>query len=1207
MPILKINFQTIFLNLFQKRFCLLSFFFLSIASQIFSQTTNSLTGIINTYTPVTAVSTCSIDVVDASSFFVGSRVVIMQMRGASIDTSNTASFGDVLNLNNCGNFEFCHVSAIIGNTIFLTSALQRSYDVSGAVQLIKVPQFTNATIDGPITCPTWNGSTGGVIILECSGTLTFNDNMNARGKGFILGNVSPTGYSCPGSFDYFYPSTSYFGAEKGEGISIINSSKRNGMGKFANGGGGGNNVNAGGGGGANFGKGGNGGFSWEGCPIMDIGGRGGQALSYSNLLKKVFLGGGGGGGQQNDLQATPGTNGGGIVIVRANGVVGNGYTIDASTFDVLTGGCDGTGGGGGGGSVLLDVNNFTGILNVNAKGGDGAFPTCYLQGASGGGGGGCIWSKTVLPGNVSFNVSAGIRGIHGSGSQDGAPGDTLSGLTIIGTPFLFNPPNYTIAVSSQYDSICSGESSALNVTPNGTGYSYNWKPAFNLSSSSVFNPIATPAITTFYSVILTYPNGCSLSDSVMIAVNPKPVAAFSNTSVCNGSSTQFTNNSITSAGTISSWAWDFGDASPLDNTPNPSHQYANAGNFDVTLIVNNNFGCADTITKVVQVYYNPIANFTFSNVCFGDTIYFNNTSSVNNSTSIATYLWVFGDGSPTSNLQNPNHYYSGAGSFAVTLVTTTVDVCSNAAVIPAKVFDAPTSTFTFNNTCLSDSTFFTNTSISPTMGSFANWSWSFGDGAPLNTTVWSPSHEYAAPGNYLLTLITHSTNLGCPDTLQSTITVFPLPVANFGFANVCLNQAMNFNDSSNVSNGSIASSVWDFGDGTALVTGQNLSHNYLNPGSFSVSLIATTSDGCVDSTIKNVLVHPLPSAQFNSENVCDGSVVPFNDLSIPSTNDPISSWTWNFGDGNPVNNNQNTSHLYAAKGSDTVQLLIVSNFGCSDSINKIIVISPNPIADFTSNKIIGCEPLCIGFQDSSFIATGSNTHWTWNVGDNSPANNSQSFDHCYTNDFVDIPAFFNVTLTVTSDSGCVAIKSKNNYITVYPNPNSGFSVQPQTALITNPVVSTVDASAGASFWNWNFGDLQTSDASNPLPHTYADTGTYTIMLITTNQYGCFDTARQTVTIEPDFLFYIPNAFTPNDDGINDSFSGKGLFIKNYEMTIFDRWGNLIFFSDDINKPWDGRANHGTDIAKDDVYIYSIKVTDFKKGKHNYKGLVTLVR
>ncbi len=162
-------------------------------------------------------------------------------------------------------------------------------------------------------------------------------------------------------------------------------------------------------------------------------------------------------------------------------------------------------------------------------------------------------------------------------------------------------------------------------------------------------------------------------------------------------------------------------------------------------------------------------------------------------------------------------------------------------------------------------------------------------------------------------------------------------------------------------------------------------------------------------------------------------------------------------------------------------------------------------------------------------------------------------------------------------------------------------------LITNPVISISDLSAGANFWNWDFGDGSASAINNPPPHSYADTGIYQITLITYSTNGCADTSYQTVIIEPDFMFYIPNAFTPNDDGINDSFSGKGIFIRNYEMIIFDRWGNLIFFSDNINKPWDGKANHGTEIAQGEVYIYSIKVVDINAKNHTYKGIVTLVK
>ena len=698
------------------------------------------------------------------------------------------------------------------------------------------------------------------------------------------------------------------------------------------------------------------------------------------------------------------------------------------------------------------------------------------------------------------------------------------------------------------------------------------------------------------------------TNTISIHVYDYPVAAFGNTSVCNGDATQFTDSSTIASGTITNRSWDFGDGSPVNNTQNPSHIYTNAGTYNVTLTVNNAFGCSDTITKAVQVFYNPAAVFSSDNVCFCDSMYFSNSSTVDNSTSIAGYLWVFGDSGPTNSLQNPVHYYSGAGTYTVTLVTTTIDGCSDAATNTVNAFDAPASGVMFSNTCLFEAAAYTNSTTGPVMGTTAGWLWNFGDGTAADTSTWSPNHLYAAPGNYQVTLITYSSNLACVDTLQDTITVFPMPLANFSSVDRCLNQTMNFIDSSTVSSGTIAGRSWDFGDGSPLSTLQDPGHTYTNPGTYSVSLIVTTNTNCKDTVTKNVVVHPLPVAQFSTSNVCDGSIVPFGDLSTIITTDTIQEWAWNFGDGSPVFNNPNTSHLYAANGSYPVQLSVVSNFGCSDSITKISIINPNPVVNFTASDTVGCETLCVIFQNVSSIATGNNAGVIWNFGNNGSVNNSENPTRCYVNDSIYAPGFFDVSLTVNSDSGCVTTLLKDNYITVYPNPNAAFTVQPETATITDPVISIKDLSVGVNFWNWNFGDgSDSSSVFNPGPHTYADTGVYTITLIVSTQYNCIDTADETVIIEPDFVFYIPNAFTPNDDGVNDTFTGRGIFVHNFEMSIFDRWGNLVFFSDDINKPWDGKANRGNEVAQGDVYIYSIKLIDFKKGKHSYKGIVTLVR
>jgi gliding motility-associated-like protein len=588
-------------------------------------------------------------------------------------------------------------------------------------------------------------------------------------------------------------------------------------------------------------------------------------------------------------------------------------------------------------------------------------------------------------------------------------------------------------------------------------------------------------------------------------------------------------------------------------------------------------------------------------------MHFINTSAVNLPASINSYLWVFGDGGATSNLKNPVHYYMNHGAYTITLIAITTDGCSGVANNTVKAFDPPTSAFTFSNNCLIDSAVFTNTTVSPTMGSTASWSWNFGDGPALNTTVWSPGHLYTTPGNYTITLITHSSNLGCPDTLQTSLTVFPMPRAKFGFNNVCLNQPTNFSDSSTVASGSIASWSWNFGDSPYLGVVQNPTHTYANPGTYPVTLIVTSSNGCKDTITKNVVVHPLPVAQFSRTNVCDGTAVQFNDLSTILTTDTIEHHIWNLDDNSPLNIYQSPSHLYAAPGSYSVQLLVISSFGCKDSITKTVVVNPNPVVNFTADKKVGCEPLCVNFKDSSTVLTGNNAHYLWNFGDGSPTSTSQDKLHCYVDDSVFSPIHLTVTLTVTSDSGCVTIKSENNYITVYPNPIANFSILPDTASIINPVIAITDLSIGTNYWHWNFGDHDTTSVHNPAPHTYADTGTYRITLITSTLYSCVDSTYKTVTIEPEFLFYIPNAFTPNDDGINDYFSGKGVFIKDYEMIIYDRWGNLIFYTNDINKPWDGTANHGTEIAQRDVYIYTVKITDINRKKHSYKGTVTLER
>jgi hypothetical protein len=432
------------------------FFSTSLRAQIFSSSQN-ISGTINTYTAVTAVSTCSVTVASTSGFVAGNKVLLIQMQGATIDLTNTSAFGSITAINNTGNYEFGTINNVSGSVVILNSAVLKSYTVASKVQLITVPQYNGGvSITGALTATTWSGTTGGVLVFEAS-TVSMSANIDVSGQGFRAGNLATDGNDCYGKGYYSGPKTTgadTSSAKKGEGIHIeAGTSYAYGRGAPANAGGGGNEHNGGGGGGANYGAGGIGGLGLNLCNATNAliaQGIGGYSLSgfYSNANNKVMMGGGAGDGGANNTQNTLGTRGGGIVMIKATSITSGGNSILANGVD-NTGVSlsDGSGGAGAGGAVLLNVGSYPSAITIEAKGGKGsdnsyAGNDCYAPG--GGGGGGVVWlSQTSTPGGVSVNVSGGLAGIitvltgktcYGSdpnyGAVAGSDGTTLFSLSM---------------------------------------------------------------------------------------------------------------------------------------------------------------------------------------------------------------------------------------------------------------------------------------------------------------------------------------------------------------------------------------------------------------------------------------------------------------------------------------------------------------------------------------------------------------------------------------------------------------------------------------------------------------------------------------------------------------------------------------------------------------------------------------------------------
>ncbi len=368
---------------------------------------------------------------------------------------------------------------------------------------------------------------------------------------------------------------------------------------------------------------------------------------------------------------------------------------------------------------------------------------------------------------------------------------------------------------------------------------------------------------------------------------------------------------------------------------------------------------------------------------------------------------------------------------------------------------------------------------------------------------------------------------------------------------------------------------------------------------YTISVV--DSKGCTAGPIDMyVFVKPKITVIATDISICDGSSGLINCVPTGGNGGPY-TFSWSNG---VTTQSQTVSPTSAVS---PMNYIVIVNDGCSlpSSDTAMVTVNPGSIGLLNGTPNDGCAPLTVAFNGIS----NNGISYSWDFGDGTtPLGSGTSPSHVYVN-----PGTYDVTLTITTAAGCTTVIDSIAYINVNPNPYADFSISPNPVSSLSPFVSFTDLSTVTiTNWSWNFGDLtSTSDVStaqNP-SYQYPSTGANTVTLIVTNQFGCVDTATQIVDIIDDFVFYAPNAFTPDGDGLNDIFlpRGIGYDIETFNLMIFDRWGNNIYSTDDYNKGWDGRANHGTDIAQIDVYVWKVELTDNKKLKHKYIGHVTIVK
>ncbi|HQQ93748.1 MAG TPA: gliding motility-associated C-terminal domain-containing protein [Bacteroidia bacterium] len=722
----------------------------SFRGMLHAQSTN-ISGTINVYASVTGIDTSNcpakITVSSSTGFTVGDSVLIIQMKGADFDSSNTISFGALNALGGAGNFEIAKITAINSNTFSLNGKLVNTYKLSGFVQVIRIPQYTNAIVTGSLSCPPWNGSTGGVLVLTVQNMLQLNAAIDVSGKGFRGGTISnnPDGGCGGGSPLYFYPlvqagpSWSSGGAQKGEGIGTISGPKGAGRGPVVSGGGGGNKHNTGGGGGSNFTAGGKGGDGLSGCNHT-TGGLGGNALSPYYISNKLFLGGGGGCGDFNNAVGTTGESGGGIVIVTAGSLVPNGNPIRANGNSVLgIGGAaaDGAGGGGAGGVIFLNTGVILGTATLQANGGNGGnqAPSGYCVGPGGGGGSGTILTSLVSLFGMSIGLQPGSAGIHVSGTCLGSAYGAVNGFSNAVGPLpgkhlnytLSSDPNLSLTISSSQPSICAGAS--VNLSAGGAS-SYTWQPG---SFTGSFITVS-PSLSTQYTLSGANPSGCANTSTFMQTVNPNPVlsAALNPTLICSG------NSSTLSVSGASSYTWlPLGsNASLVVVSPSVNTNY--------TVIGLNSFSCSSQTALNLSVNPTPSLNALISptSVCPGQSVQLSVSGA-------GTYTWSTGFiGNSFSLIPNAPASYSVTGS--------TLGCTASANVFVAA---RPITNLSFNT-------------FSITCGSLGSATANVSGGIGPFSFTWNPTNQNSAavsglfPGTYTLTVFDQGT--GCTFTPSTT-------------------------------------------------------------------------------------------------------------------------------------------------------------------------------------------------------------------------------------------------------------------------------------------------------------------------------------------------------------------------------------------------------------------------------------------------------
>lgn len=749
--------------------------------------------------------------------------------------------------------------------------------------------------------------------------------------------------------------------------------------------------------------------------------------------------------------------------------------------------------------------------------------------------------------------------------------------------------------------ICSGETVQLNGYANGN---ILWSPNTGLNDPTIPNPTVSGITDSIlYTLTITEATGlCNSTDEVWVNVQPIIEAIDQTPSVCEA---EFNTGeaevnltaleaSLSSSSTATvNWYSDANLSSPISNPSN----FTVANNQYVFAELNAPQYCSNNAVVSYNINPMPEANSVSADFCedLVSGILVDLTSFENQITTGSSVSWINNLGNPINNTNS----YPLTGSTTLFSQVTNSFGCENEAPLSLQLNTTPyISAITSDDICQSEN--YNLASISITDNNNASGYISFHSGSPANTG--NQVSNLVNPSSTSLYYILSTTNNGCKDEIPFNLIVHPAPTPDAGIDNATCGLSYPLNASQ--TSGTTAN--WQtISDATINeVNNPNSSVSVTDYGTYSFVWEETSSFGCYNNSTVNILFVPSPtSSSIENITICPGEEV-FLDAS--SENYTSTSWTTS-GTGYFLDY-QSNSTTYTPSDLD------ISNNGASLTFTAVNSPCPNSTANVTveihntpTSNISGEGDLCNNVDSTAtltFISTGI-PPYTLSIQQNGEEWVEHTTHSLVDTIIVSQEGFYEIA--AVSDSNCEGTTTGSVSVFKRPVPYAQFTTNPSVAYLGDAEIVFYNNSQLADEFSWNFGDSTYNELDyNPI-HNYTDTGVFQISLQISNEFGCTDSVTHTIIIHPNFHFYLPNAFTPNGDNENDTFIGKGEGIADYQMTIFNRWGAAIFYSNSIEEGWDGVPKSASEISPNGVYSYKIDVTDLLGKKHTYTGEVSLLR